>query len=89
MLDEAVFEGDVHKAIPSSSGHGLGFGTTPSEFTSARPSRIACDCHFGICLMFSEQKLLVQRGKGSLPDKGLMRVTVLWPFVQEGSTVEA
>ena len=32
---------------------------------------------------------LVQRGKGSLPDKGLMRVTVLWPFVQEGSTVEA
>ena len=37
----------------------------------------------------SEQKLLVQRGKGSLPDKGLMRVTVLWPFVQEGSTVEA
>ena len=56
---------------------------------AARPSRIACDCQFGICLMFSEQKLLVQRGKGSLTDKGLMRVTVLWPFVQEGNMVEA
>ena len=86
MLDEAVFEGDVHRATPSSSGHGLGFGTTPSEFTCSQAFQ---NSQFGICLMFSEQKLLVQRGKGSLTDKGLMTVTVLWPFVQEGNMVEA